>query len=863
MHIKIIFFLSLIFYSLVINAQKLIVYDEAKENIIEFKYNSYDSDQSMPNFFISELSKSQSKIRSFFKYNIKANSHSILEKDKNNYKLNIIIDSIIYNGDFDYQGFNFQKSCLPDKLYYNYDIYENNTNTIINRKIELSIFNPQIINIDTTFVDLTSLASFTIKNEKLTYHFDNSQIEIFHNSIKNIKQYYNDGKSCEEINKEIDKLNIDNIDKIQLESIDIKYIKKDFEKIKIMEYQSQLSLTETDPARIFLYYKSTKLRVDSFYNEYRYKLNVLDSLFYAQGIAYKSDSNYTESINYFQKSIDFSSEYIPSLYELALNEFKNNNLLECEKYLDKILSISKEHKQSNTLAKKNYTAMLDRGILLNSDDRFTESLEILENAKSFCNRNINIIQCDVKQEPAILQAKLGIYNSYISIAAASMRRGRFDMTEDYLTTATKYQKEFPQAITNNQGANNLYNLLITQYLRLSIESASKYNMKKAKQYITKAEYIATTHSLNDAVSFINETQSKINNRDYTNAVVVNESIRNNSLIDNHEFSTAEIDIISPEQAAKNNYNKAIEKGKAYILYRRYERAYPEFDLAIKLEKQYGFNSKDSLFVYKQKCAKHIIIKQLNKASLHAWASRFKSASNILSSSISQINENNLQNDSEITALIKQLKSDIKNKENSTYSKNFNKYMSKASKSRDFADYYSMNLYCDSAINIANRKKQIALDIEYPKSLIKKYEAEIKYQQLIKYTKQYCDNKDYNSAINYFKEINSQYSQTKYKVENFSLIKFANYANSKTVYNYAIEIAIKDKNSDLAFQLWNMALKNNISIGMDNAKSCMLLIGSNDIKSYPNGSKSALYNTRFGNNKEFKKYKKYYNKGIKL
>ena len=77
-------------------------------------------------------------------------------------------------------------------------------------------------------------------------------------------------------------------------------------------------------------------------------------------MTYKSDSNFIESINYFQKSIDFSSEYIPSLYELALNKFKEDNLLECEKYLDKILSLSLDHKPSNILANKDYAAMLDK-----------------------------------------------------------------------------------------------------------------------------------------------------------------------------------------------------------------------------------------------------------------------------------------------------------------------------------------------------------------------------------------------------------------------------------------------------------------------------------------------------------------------
>ena len=860
--LKYLLFIILLYSSLSALSQRMVIYKEDRELSAVFSYDTYDDDASLPNFFINKLSDSQSKMRSFFKYSISANTKTTLIKNKNKYSLNIQIDSINIKGNFDYRGFNFQKSCLPWQVWYSYDIYENNKKKSQERTISVNIYDPTIINFDTSFTDSTNIASFTIKSESLAYSFSQEQRESFRKSIEYISYYYSEGKIIEQVNKDIAKLNVNNIDKIILQSIDIKYINKRFNKIKIPNYQEQLSLSETDPAGIYKNYLQTKATIDTLYSLYKLKLNVLDSLFYARAMDLKLDSNHQESLIYLNKSIDFNPEFLPSLYQLALYQYENEKYLESEKYLDDILLISSKYKDANNLALLNYRAMLDQGISLNKQERYTEGLQMLKHAKAFCTKNIHVIFCDSVQEPAIEAAKLGIYKSYISIAGASMRRGRFDMTESYLESASRYQKKFPEAIINNKEAENLYTLLITQYLRLSIESASNYKQREANNYIHHADSLAQAHAISDAIAFVEQTKLQLKDKNYTKALSTKENIIRNTMVEKQEYSTVEIAEISPLQVAKNSYYLHLNKGMSYMHARKYSKAYSNFVEAKSVCEASNFNCDKVLDKNIHYCAKYAIIAQLDKASLHAWASRFKTADLLLNKSLKEIEANKLEDDSLIQAKIEFLKTEILKKADSKQSIVFNKIMKRARQSIDFRDYTSMKTYCDSAIHLAENSYQIQLNIEYPKSLLKKFNNEIDYQEQVQVCKQFSDNKEYNKAIMSYILSHKLYKLVVTKIKEFTLGNFANYAKTSSVTNYAIEQSLQQANAEQAFNIWQNAVKDGINIEDGLAISLMNSLAKIDIAKYPNSDNKSLYNIRFGKTKTYKKYKRHYYKGLK-
>lgn len=852
--------LLLTFSSNTINAQEMTVYDENSNLEIEFKYDPYKPDNSLPNFFINELSDAQTRMRSFFKYYIKAQSSTQLIKNGNQYRLHIKIDSFKTKGNFEYKDFNFSKACLPEKVFYSYNIYENNTKKIQNRNITLNIYSNSYLVFDSTFIDIIGNASYTIKKEKLGYIFSKNQKENFYKSINYIKLYYKDGQKIKEINKDIAKLDASNIDKLLLQSIDIKYINKYFNKISIPEYKSYLSLSKTDPAGIYKEYLSTGAIIDSLYQLYISKINVLDSLYYAKGMLYKEDNNKNKALEYFEKSIDFSPEYLPSLYELALNEYNNKQYSEAGLLLNNILQISSKNKKANILALNNYNAMLQQGIELNNTERYTEGLRILEEAKVFCTTNIHVLSCESYQDSAINYSRYGIYKSYISIASASMRRGRLDMTEDYLGAASKYQDKYPEAIKSNKKAKSLYSLLITQYLRLSIESAS--DKQQANAYLHHADSIALLYSLDDAESFIAKTKLELEKSDFSKDKKSKKILAHNKLTEQQEYSTIIIEDISPEKTAINSYNLYIKLGISYYENNKFARAYSKFKSAKLIEQEFNVKLYDSLDYFIHISSRNSVLKLLEKANLNAWAKRYNSAEILLEEANIEIKENKLESDSLIELALKQLEDEIKTKENSILSKHYNKLMNKARLSIDFSDFASMKKYCDTAIYIAEENRKIALNISYPKSLLQKYTYEIKYQLLEENTKDYCNEQAYKQAIEEFKNTVLLRDSMSVQINIFALKDFANYANSIDIYKYTIQTALEQSKEEIAFEIWKIANTKSTEINKETAKLCMQALGRVDIKKYPNSNKKQLYIARFGVIKSFKNYKRYYYKGLK-
>ncbi len=859
-------FIPILLLNSKVAAQDMIVYNENKNLEIVFKYNPYEKENSIPNIFISRMAKSQSKIRSYYNYKISNESSFILKKKKNNkYQIIIKLDSSKIEGNFNYKSFNFKNIIIPSKVYLTYNLVELNSKIKTLKQINIPITKPAVIIFDSIFTDSTKLGAYSLADEKLNYFYSENKKEDFEKAITNIDTYYKEGKKLDEINNEISKLDINNIDKIQLQSIDIKYLAKRYHKLKMSDYASSLSLATTDPASIYHSYITTGELVDSLKNRYQKLAKQLDSLLYIKAMAL-SDSNNAQAIKYFNKSLQVNPNNVSSIYQLALIDFKNGKLLEAEKKLNKILSITQNEIKVNELANKTYVSMLDKAIKWNNEENYNESLHILDEAKKFCQQNSNVIVCNTKQEESILAAYYGMYISYVSIAGASLQSDRLIMAEDYLNTAYKYQQDNPEAIKNTKEVDALYNLLITEYLKNSLEAKNDFEKKKAEDLFAKADSISKKHNLNDASTFIVEVRRKLDDNRIERLIAREEPKFKT------EFATskkASINInstkLDPISSAQKDYKKHLNNGISYLSYNRYKLAYPEFVSALAICNQYYIKADDSLSSYIKQSLKPLILANIKEGELAAWGGRYKSAENILKYNRRQANNNGLENDKEIMIAIGKLEEKIKDRNNIILSNNFNINMQKAKNSINFKDYLSAERFCNNAIKIAKQSKSITLNQDYPNGLLKKYNKAIEFQKLNKKAKEYCINNNAIGAIKTLYKADSLYlanKLSKFHLKENNIVSFINKCNTRQMTEYGIEYALKQNTIDEAYNIWKNGVENGIIINNDLAIKCIDSIAILDKNNNNNGNKKYLYNSRFGDSKYFSSYKKYYYKSLK-
>ena len=865
-HIFLFIYTLMLLYNSEVKAQDMIVYDENKNLEIVFKYNPYEKANSIPNIFISKMAKSQSKIRSYYNYKISTKSHFVLKKKKNNkYQIIINIDSSKIEGDFNYKSFNFKNIIIPSKVFLTYNLVELNSKVKTLKQINIPIKKPITITFDSVFTDSTKLGAYGLADERLNYSYSDKQKNNFEMAIQNINKYYEEGKKLDEINSEISKLDINNIDKIQLQSIDMKYLAMRYRKLKMSEYASSLSLASTDPAGIYLSFINTGKLVDSLNQRYQKLAKQLDSLLYIKAMNL-SDSNNTEAIKYFNKSLQVNPNNVSSIYQLALIDFKNGELLKAEKKLNKVLSITQEEIKVNELANKTYVSMLDKAIKWNNNENYNESLILLKEAKNFCQQNSNVIVCNTKQEQSIQAAYYGMYISYVSIAGASIQSGRLKMTEDYLNTAYEYQQNNPQAIESTKEIDALYTLLITEYLSNSLVAKNNYEKSKAERLFSKADSISNKHNLVDASSFISEVRKKLNDERVERLIAKEEPVFKTAIVASKKAKVKPtLEKLDPINNAEKSYKKHLENGLNYLSYNRYKLAYPEFIEALSICQQYYIKADDSLASYIKQSSKPLILENIKEGELATWGGKFRSAETILKYAQKEANRNGLKNDKDIIRALNNLENKIKNQNDAKMSASFNKSMQKARNSVEFKDFVSAERFCNEAIRIADDNPQINLNKDYPIGIIKKYKKAIEFQSIYANAKNYCINNNAIEAVKLFDKTDSLYKAenlSKFGLKANSFVVFISKCNSQAMTEYGIEFALKQNNIEDAYRIWLRSSENGIKINNELAISCISSIAKTDKKNNKNGNKKFLFNHRFGDSEYFISYRKYYYKSFK-
>ncbi len=845
-------------------AQDMTVYDEHKNSELIFKFSPYEHDESLPNYFISQMAHAQSRLRSYYKYGISANIHSLLIKQKpNHYHIIIHIDSIIKTGNFNFRGFNFSRLIFPHKLYFQYQVKELNSGNTYKYKKSIRWKNLSSFIIDTTFTDSTNRGAYTLTDEKWVYTFTKQQKNAFNTALNNIELYYKEGKKLSDIQTKINLLQPNNIDNITLQNIDLKYLIKDYRKLLMPTYATTLSLQLSDPGGYYHQYKTIGRQLALLKTTFDTKRAQLDSLYFTKGIVMLKDSSITKAKEYFNKSLKYNSNYTPSLYSLSRIYYQNRQYGKAEYYLNELLKLDSTTTKYTQFANELYQVLLQKGKALNEVENYNEGLKILLEAKAFCKRNSTVIQCDSNQLSKINQAKHGMYASFLSIAGAALQRGRLDMTEDYLNIADNYQKAHNDAITNSKEVDALYTLLATQYLGLSIEKNKNLEFQLSKRYWQYADSLSKAHKLKDAQSFVQEVKHQLTSTNYQGSIAKQKAVGFQSKVAITPIKTG-VCHSTTEQSMKKSYQLHFDQGTIYYTYHRYRKAYPELKLAQEIAQRYSIPQDDSLDSYLAKSAKVIILNNLSKARTYAWGHKYAAAKRMLITALKNIKTDKLSNDSTIQQAIARIKISLQQQQNDALSKEYSKSLLKARQSIDFKDYISTEKYCRQAIKITKEHQYLPLDSIYPMSLLNKYKQAALYQKKLQEASKLITEAKIPEALNLFSDAQKLFYSKKlshFGLASESLYHFVTSHNSKVMSDEAIKFAIKTNDINTAVDLWKEAIGHHWIIPKNDAVLCMQLLANADKRQYPDADKKKLYNQRFGNNTSFKKYRKYYYKAF--
>ena len=673
------FIFLLIFSVQILNAQSDVLFHNTKTESFEIKFKPQYSTSSLPNYFVDEIAKAIPKIRMYVKINYQYQLETKVVKDANKYKLFIKTGQITYGGHYKYKDFDFSHLIAPYQIEQTFLIKDLSSNQSHYQKIKIHF--QENDSIQASISGLKGVITYKVSvhpySVKLIYL--DGQREKFHQAITNIDNYYDDELKIEALLVRAKAVNFDKADILALRNVDLKYIEKDIKKLKINDYKVSLNLQAYDPIKLLLQYNHLLAIVTQKRELMDQKMGNLDQFYYTQAKEKMKTGDEKTALEFYQQSIEVNPYFSPSVYEMAHLNYKQKRYIESFSKLSHLLNDLKPNtetkKQAIDLAYLSYDSVMSICLSLNNDENYNKSIGLLYKTKAFCD-STQYIKCDQRIDQYISRAIYGLYSSYLSIARASLNKGRLDMCKDYMLMANAFRENNSEKLIGKYSeANEITSDLIKGLVEQSEKENAIGNHSKAIQLLSDAKELCNQNPDNGCKALINRKEAVVYQGEYEDLIdkslhykgtqqaqkrkeYLSLAITYQQLHSDYIPSTLGTDTIIGK-VRHMMYHEYISNGRNDLKYNNYSEAFNEFCEAIKLERQYVFPKDEKLISYIQEAIKPIILETLNKGSLKAWGKQYSEAALLLDSAERMSNQWSMNKDKEVRKATFELKDNLK------------------------------------------------------------------------------------------------------------------------------------------------------------------------------------------------------------
>lgn len=391
---------------------------------------------------------------------------------------------------------------------------------------------------------------FTLQNRKALKD-KKKDIDNYYNSDSRITLAMNDLKALDPH----DDLNINDV------NTQLKRIAKLIAELEKLDLTNKLNLKLNDPHSYIKKIKDLEnlllgmqlIADETVKNEY--------ITYYKRGKDYKNVGNAEKAEEFFKKSELSNKQFAPTLYELALIDYKEKQL---EEAIARIITIVKTAQpteevlaDTRALAEKIYLNYLNEGKKLFNEKLYTSSLELLVKAENFCLASgLNLCTDDLQFY--LTKTKLIIYKAYLVSASKSLNEKENRKAVELIRTAIVFQMENATIIPNHLDADLMIDKIVADSNRIELSHAT---------------ILVNEHRYLEAEKLLKEVIEKLK----INTQNANDLISANATLERIKIPIAYQELLL-----------AIENG---IERKQYDKAITDYDLATQM---YSYNKLSSV-----------------------------------------------------------------------------------------------------------------------------------------------------------------------------------------------------------------------------------------------------------------------------
>ena len=497
----------------------------------------------------------------------------------NNREPNIVavIESskLILSGDIYYRGFDVSEYIYPASLNFTAQL-NTRSGTSGSFPLTAQIYNGKPENTSINYPDSARII-MSVSLVQHSFRFGSTVISNLKNQVGIIDNYFASVNDVDATFAKLQSINLNDFENFRVHRQRLLEVETMIANLYSRNIQQQLQLSQYDPAK---FQEKLAICADAALakrRDFEYLMSTLHLTFYQRGISLAQAGNLNRAQDYFRSSMEVNPLFAPALLQLALIDFRKNDLLETVCKADDILYGLYPDRDTKDrtldLLQDVYESRIDRGNTnFQQRKNYYKAIDEFEEARRICEK-YSTIRCSDELYQGIKLSKNGIYRDHLESARLLIQSNDLTKAEKRVKDAINYQYQNSKDILNNTEAIALLKgIQQKRYASL---------ITKGKNFIDQRLYEAALTTFSEATEMKNE----------------------NDLVEDPNFGNL------VNSAARPRIIELFYEGEALVRVNDLGAAGDRYKKASDLQLQYGFSNDKDINKHRELLRKSIFSKE--------------------------------------------------------------------------------------------------------------------------------------------------------------------------------------------------------------------------------------------------------------
>lgn len=482
----------LVLNCLLSQAQNQIVFENKTKRSFEFSYNREAGQRAPVNQVISILASGNNKPVVSTEYVYTLLEELRLTRNGNQLVLKASFQDNRVRGDIYYKGFNF--SDILDPQFIDYQIVLKRGEQVVQQfdfdKLSIAA---QKNSVQANFIDTLNAKNYTLEGKIKQISIDFNQVNIIKQRAVLVDDYYNAGHTIQNHMVLLNNTNAEDFENTSLASQNIAIVEAFLANSQLNVFSTQLPLNQYDPLQLQLQTNNLYKLVQVKRSQLNQTIANLPNYYYNKGSNLLQSGKVVLAKQAFTTSLNYNADYLPSILELSILEFKNGEKELAEARLNEfyfkaqksIYTDTQMMQRANNLLvdiKQDYVKKADNQRVSGQTEAAIQSLE---KAISLCNA-YSQLSC-TNEEIALNGLRLTFYAQLLIQSENSIKANKVDDAEAKLSQAKSYSTQY-HLTPNTTKEGTIEKMIAQQRYNEAIEAAKMAsNQNKFQEALDQIE----------------------------------------------------------------------------------------------------------------------------------------------------------------------------------------------------------------------------------------------------------------------------------------------------------------------------------------------------------------------------------------